>query len=636
MRPHLTCAIVLLAITASTRAPNAQQAWAPYDAVRFARDVMVPMRDGTTLAIDVYRPGRGGVPISDPLPVLLQRTPYNKDSLAAIASYFTQHGYVVVTEDMRGRYKSGGSFGKYDDSSATDGYDTIEWLAKLPYSDGKVGMWGTSYGAHTQADAAKLNPPSLKALLLNFGGLSNGWKVKIRNHGAFELGQQLGWAFDEAGANDPPVRAALEIEPVEKWFAAMPLRKGLNPLSVSPEFETYLLEQMTHGDYDQFWKGLGNNWSEYYGRTADIPMLHVGGWYDSYAASTIENYVGLSKTKKAPMRLLVGPWIHGGNSRTTAGDVEFGPDSAIPAFSREFHLAWFDHYLKGKPTSAETWPPVRLFVMGTGDGHKTANGRLYHGGYWRDAAQWPLPGTKFVSYFFHADGRLATTAPAADIRPTTYRYDPENPVPTIGGAFSGALKRGPFDQREREFKSLRGGSENGFYGSKPPFLPLKSRSDIVVFQTEPLKEDVEVVGPITITLFASSTAVDTDFTAKLVDVYPPSRDFPVGFDMNITDGIIRARYRHSPERQELMKPGEVYEFVIEPFPTANVFKKGHRIRLDISSSNFPRFDVNSNTGEPLGQHRRMIAADNSIYHDAIRRSHVVLPLVPSGTPRPPK
>ena len=249
--------------------------------------------------------------------------------------------------------------------------------------------------------------------------------------------------------------------------------------------------------------------------------------------------------------------------------------------------------------------------------------------YWREETEWPLPSTEFVKYYFHNDGTLGKVAPVSDVTPTTYRYDPQDPVPTIGGSFSGALKRGPYDQRTREFKSLRGGSENGFYGAKPPYLPLKTRPDVVVFQTEPLEADVEVVGPITVTLYAASTAVDTDFTAKLIDVYPPSQDFPTGFDMNLTDGIIRARYRNSPEEQEFMLPGDVYEFVIEPFPTGNVFKKGHRIRIDISSSNFPRFDVNPNTGEPLGKHRRMIVADNSIYHDAAYPSHVVLPIVPA-------
>jgi len=615
---------------ATTVAIHGAQSDGLYDAVLFAKDAMVPMRDGVRMATDVYRPSHSGTPVSDRLPVLLQRTPYNKEASALVANakFFVQHGYVVALQDIRGRYKSEGVFGKYDESSATDGYDTIEWLAKLPYTDGRIGMWGTSYAAHTQADASKLNPPSLKTMLLNFGGLSNGWNIKIRNHGAFELGQQLGWAFQEAGVNDPVAKAALDAEPIEKWFAAMPLRKGLNPLSVSPQFETYLFEEMTHTDYDEYWEGYGNNWSHFYAGTSDIPTLHVGGWYDTYCASTIENYVALSKIKRSEERLLIGPWIHGGNTSSSAGDVEFGPEAAISNFATAFHLEWFDQYLKGKPTAAAKWPPVRLFVMGTGDGRKDRNGKLYHGGYWRDTTSWPLAGTRFVNYYFQANGDLSTATPSPGVPPTTYRYDPEHPVPTIGGAFSGALKRGPFDQREREFKSLNGGSESGFYGSRPPYLPLKSRPDVVVFQTPPLKEDVELIGPITVNFYASSTAVDTDFTAKLIDVYPPSRDYPSGFDMNITDGIIRARYRNTPRKQELMKPGEVYKFVIEPFPTANVFKKGHRIRIDISSSNFPRFDVNPNTGEPLGQSRRMIVADNSIYHDASHPSHVVLPLAP--------
>lgn len=603
----------------------------PGDVVLFARDVMVPMRDGVRLATDVYRPVHDGVPNRDPLPVLLQRTPYGKRGRALVerAEYFARHGYVVALQDIRGRYESEGRFSKYDDTSASDGYDTVEWLAALPYTTGQVGMWGTSYGAHTQADAAKLDPPGLAALLLNFGGLSNGWRVKIRNHGAFELGQQLGWAFDQAaaGSDDPIVRAAIEAEPIEAWFSAMPLRKGLSPLSVAPEFEDYLLHDLTHGDYDDAWRGYGVNWSEHYAGTADVPMLHVGGWYDPYCASTIENYLGLSAIKRSPIRLLMGPWDHGANARSSSGDVEFGPDAAMPDFAGELHLRWFDQHLKGRATGTGEWPPIRLFVMGTGDGHKDAAGRLYHGGYWREANAWPLPGTGFVTYYFHADGTLSRVAPPAGVPPTTYRYDPSRPVPTIGGAFSGALKRGPYDQREREFKSLRGGSANGFYGSTPPYLPLRARPDVVVFQTAPLEDDVQVIGPIVVRLHAASSAVDTDFTAKLVDVYPPSLDFPSGFDLNLTDGIIRARFRTTPERQELMTPGEVYELVIEPPPSANVFKKGHRIRIDISSSNFPRFDVNPNTGEPLGAHRRTVPADNSVYHDAARPSRVILPIV---------
>jgi putative CocE/NonD family hydrolase len=261
--------------------------------------------------------------------------------------------------------------------------------------------------------------------------------------------------------------------------------------------------------------------------------------------------------------------------------------------------------------------------MGTGDGHKDANGKMFHGGFWRDADAWPLPEARVTPYFLRADGSLAKEPPAANARrSTTYTFDPHNPVPTIGGNVSGRLKDGGYDQRERP----------EFHGSKPPYLPLRARHDILVFQTEPLTDDVTVVGPVTVRLFASSTAVDTDFTAKLIDVYPPSEDFPRGFDLNLTDGIIRARYRGGRVKQELIKPGQVYEFSIRPFPTANVFKKGHRIRVDVSSSNFPRFDVNPNTGEPLGQHRRMTAADNTVYYTPAYPSQILLPIVPTTRP----
>jgi putative CocE/NonD family hydrolase len=265
--------------------------------------------------------------------------------------------------------------------------------------------------------------------------------------------------------------------------------------------------------------------------------------------------------------------------------------------------------------------------MGTGDGRKDSNGRLFHGGYWKTANGWPLPDAMPTIFYLRGDGTLSRQAPPETNSSTTFTYDPRHPVPTIGGSFTtqrSLVAAGGWDQRERECTD---DPQKGFLGSRPPYLPLKARQDVLVFQTAPLAEDTEVFGPVEITLFASSTAVDTDFTAKLVDVYPPSRDYPAGYDLNITDGIIRAHYGNSPERQELLKPGEIYRFRIEPFPIGNVFKKGHRIRVDISSSNFPRFDVNPNTGEPLGMNRRVTTADNTIYHDATHPSHVVLSIV---------
>ncbi|NIP56513.1 MAG: CocE/NonD family hydrolase [Gemmatimonadetes bacterium] len=624
-----------LAVVATALAPGAARAQSepPYEAILFREGVRVETRDGTGLATDVFRPARGGRAVEGPFPALLQRTPYGRtrESLRDQALWFARHGYVVVVQDMRGRYDSEGVFEKYHRWDAPDGHDSVEWIAALPYVEGEVGMWGTSYGAHTQADAAKTDPPHLGALLLNMGGLADGWTYKVRNHGAFELGQQLGWAFSEApaGSEDPAVRARFQAEEVADWFAAVPLRKGLSPLSLVPNFEAYYLEMQNHGDYDERWKAVGVNWQEYYEETADVPMVHVGGWYDTYGGSTVQNYEALSRLKSSAQHLIMGPWTHGGNARSVAGDVEFGPSAAIPDFQRDFQIRWFDRHLKGE-AAGEPLPPVRLFVMGGGDGRRTPEGRVFHGGYWRDARAWPLPEAEATPYYLHPDGGLRTEPPVAQEASTTYRYDPEHPVPTIGGSFSGALKRGAYHQREAEFVSREGRSENGFYGSRPPYLPLASRQDVLVFQTPPLDRDVEVIGPVTVKLWVSSSAVDTDFTAKLVDVYPPSPEHPEGFHMNITDGILRARYRSSPQRPELMTPGEVYEITIEPFPTANVFQRGHRIRIDISSSNFPRFDVNPNTGEPLGRHRWTVPAENTVHHGARRPSHVVLPVVPLG------
>lgn len=594
-----------------------------YGVQKTESNLMLEMRDGVRLATDIFRPTRVGAPVDEKLPILLQRTPYDKtgDRIVQAAEFLARNGYVVVLQDHRGRYASEGTFTKYL-GEGQDGYDTIAHLSELPYGNGEVGMWGTSYGAHVQANAAKLRPPALKTIVVNMGGMSNGWDHKVRNHGAFE-NQQITWAFRQLAAetSDPVVKNLLDIDSITHWLTAMPIRKGLNPLSVSPNFEDYILEMMTHADYDDYWKHLDVNWVEYYDQTADIPMVLLSGWYDSYAGGTVDNFNALSQRLDSDVHLIMGPWTHSGNTRSYAGDVEFGDDAAIQDFHYEFHLRWFDRVLKGK--RGESMAPVQTFVMGTGDGHKDANGRLYHGGEWREASAWPLPNTRFVPYFFHADGSLSNEAPTLESSATTYLADPDNPVPTIGGAFSSTspvFEPGAYDQR----------TSGDVFGAEPPYLPLKSRGDVLVFQTRPLEEDVTVVGPISVKLHVSSTAPDTDFTAKLVDVYPPSADFPTGFEMNITDGILRARYRERPDRQVLMEEGEIYEVEVIPFPTANVFKKGHRIRVDIASSNFPRFDVNPNTGEALGLNRRKQVAENTIVHSADRPSHIVLPIVPTN------
>jgi len=592
-----------------------------YDALKVAIDLMIPTRDGKRMATDVYRPARNGVPVAQPLPVLLNRTPYNKAALAELAVWYAERGYVVALQDTRGRYKSEGTFSKVQPADATDGYDVIEWLAKQPYANGVVGMWGTSFSAHTEAGAAQYNPPSLKSMVLNMGGLANGWDHGVRYRGTYEMGRQLTWAWSQllADARTPDVKALLTKEKVEDWYSVQPMRRGLNPLSVDSQYEGWYFDFFEHADYDAYWKDPMLAWDEHYGETSDIPMMHVGGWYDIFTAGTFKNFTELRKIKKTPQRIVIGPWTHGGNNRSYAGDVAYGDSAAIPDFLTDFHLRWFDHQLKGVANGVDKDAAVRLFVMGTGNGRKDANGRLSHGGYWRTSDTWPVADTRLVPYYFQADGSLRTTKPKALQSKTTYTFDPRHPVPTIGGGASARLKDGAYNQRE----------DPRFPPSAAPWLPLRSRADVVVFQTEPLAEDMTVIGPITVKLFASATTIDADFTAKLVDVYPSSTDWPGGFDLNITDAIVRGRYRATRDHAVMLQPGRVYEFTIDPFPTANVFKKGHRIRVDISSSNFPRFDVNPNTGEPLGKNRRMVTTDIAIQHSATYPSHIVLPLAPA-------
>lgn len=305
-----------------------------YEAILFQEDVMIPMRDGVKLATDIYRPAINGVPAQGKFPIVFARTPYNKKGErfggVAEAKYFAQHGYVAVLQDLRGCYKSEGILIKYM-NEPEDGYDSIEWLAKLPYSDGKVGMWGTSYSAHVQANAAKLRPPHLKTVVLNMGGLYSGWEYKIRNHGALELAQQVGWAFIQIieETKDPLVKELMQRETVTDWFRALPLKKGLNPLSAVPNFEQYIFDMMSHGDYDDYWKQMSMNWKEYFDKTADIPMIHITGWYDAYTSGTIKNYLALSKRLNSPVRLWIGPWTHHGNTRSFAGNVEFGSEASV-------------------------------------------------------------------------------------------------------------------------------------------------------------------------------------------------------------------------------------------------------------------------------------------------------------------
>ena len=598
------------------------------------RDLMVRARDGVGLATDVYRPSGAGR-----FPVLLERTPYGKSapsrsertaaiaaprSRAEVAQYFMCHGYAVVYQDCRGRYRSGGHFTKYL-SEAEDGYDTLAWLVAQPWCNGRIATFGLSYAAHAQAALGCLDPPGLAAQFLDCGGFSNAYRSGIRHDGAFDL-KQASWAYNNAlaEARDPAVKAALQAQDIKAWFAQMPWRRGDSPLTAAPEYEDYLFEQWSHGVFDDFWKQPGIYAEGYWEHYADVPVVHLSGWYDPYARTAVENYLGLSRRGRAPNRLILGPWTHGDRSLTYAGDVDFGAAAAVDGNLAEDFFAlrrhWFDRWLKGIENGAENDPPVRVFVMGGGSGRRNPEGRLDHGGRWRYAADWPLPQTLFTPYYLHADRSLGPAKPDAGASPLGYRFDPRDPVPTIGGALSSGepvMRGGAYDQREAA----------GVFGARSPDRPLAERPDVLSFATAPLDRDIEVTGPVTLRLWIASDGPDTDFTAKLIDVHPPNRDYPRGFAMNLCEGLLRLRYRDSWERPSRLTPGEVYAIAIELFPIGNLFARGHRLRLDISSSNFPHFDVNPNSGEPEGAMEQPRIAINRVFVDRERPSHLMLPVI---------
>jgi putative CocE/NonD family hydrolase len=363
---------------------------------------------------------------------------------------------------------------------------------------------------------------------------------------------------------------------------------------------------LTKTEHTDYWEKPDLCAEKHYDNIPDIPILLIGSWYDSYTRSTSDNYRGLAKRKKGPIRLIFGPWTHGWQNleRTYSGEVEFGVDAriqgeALASRANDLALRWFDRWLKNRNTKLKDDSPVKLFVMGGGTGKKNAQGRLNHGGRWRDEQEWPLGRAKSSPYYFHGDGTLSMEPPNENAQPSTYSFDPRNPVPTIGGNISsaeGVMMPGAFNQIDRP----------GVLGCKPPYLPLASRNDVLVFQTSPLNQDIEVTGPITATLWISTSASDTDFTLKLIDLYPPNEDYPTGFAMNLSDTIFRTRFYNSWKTPQLLKPNKIYKLNMVSYPTSNLFKVDHQIRVDISSSNYPRFDINPNSGEPLGRGRMCI------------------------------
>ncbi len=566
------------------------------------RDVKATMRDGTVLRANVHRPDT-----AERLPVLLLRTPYNKNVGTDFCLRAAARGYVVVTQDTRGRHASDGEFMPFLDE-ALDGYDTIQWATELPWGNGDIAMWGGSYCGWTQWAAASQKPAALKALVPQMTS-TDIYHGLLYPGGALSLGVALTWCL---GAEAGHRMERLDLTETESAALRASFLKAIDETTSRERFKRLpLLEDPILGR-DDLAPGYARMLRERHARDwrvgavldqaaeASIPALHMGGWYDLFAASTTGSYATLrqhSATSRGRegQRLIMGPWAHGPVT-STVGDVDFGAQSSSLFLNlEEMTLQWFDHWLKGASFDWLNEPPVRLFVMGENR--------------WRYEENWPPSRAVETPYYLtshgnanslRGDGRLASQAPDAD-PPDRYTYDPADPVPTHGGGlccWAPALPAGAYDQRK-----------------------IEERNDVLVYTSEPLEEALEVTGPVRVVLYAVTSAVDTDWTAKLVDVGP------CGYARNLCDGIVRARFR-DPLHPAPITPGEVVRYEIALGPTSNLFLPGHAVRIEISSSNFPRFDRNLNTGQDSAISAEMVTANQTVFHDTERRSRVILPVVP--------
>jgi uncharacterized protein len=569
-----------------------------YSGVTVEHDVPARMRDGVTLYADVYRPAKPGR-----YPVILFRHPYDKTPVASLtyahAAWYASHGYVVVNQDVRGRHASEGRWYPFE-HEADDGEETVEWAARLPGSNGRVGMLGFSYYGATQLQAALRRPPSLMCICPGMTGSQyfDGWTY---NHGAFALAFAASWATflaigEARRRRDAVATAAMHRAFVEgmNLYGYLPLRDY--PPLAGNDLAPYFRDWLEHSTYDEYWRRFSIDTD--YSRL-DVPALHVGGWYDVFLSGTVGNFQGLrtgarSETSRSRQKLLVGPWYHIPWT-PMPGSVYLGPLASNQTVN-DWQMRWFHQFLKEEDTGVLD-APVTIFVMGDN--------------VWRDEKDWPPAGTRFVDYYLHSgglansatgDGRLDPEPPGNE-SPDLFSYDPYFPVPSVGGHSCCFPNVAPM-------------------GMEPQGLP-EAFNSVLVYTSPPLTRDVTVIGPVTATLYAASSAVDTDFTVRLCDVWPDGRSF------NIQEGIVRARYRESLSHPRLITPNEIYEYRIDLGPTANVFRAGHHIRVDVSSSDFPQWDRNLNTGGPLGAETldRAVVANQAVLHEGRYPSRITLPIV---------
>ncbi len=556
----------------AVKTPNSRE-------MRILFNQRVPMRDGVTLSADVYLPA-GEL---HKRPVILTRTPYLKANMLVVerAQQFVKRGYVYVVMDVRGRGDSdGGPFNPYFDEGR-DGYDSIEWCAAQPWSDGNIGTQGGSYLGCIQWLTALEQPPHLRAMVVTVPPSDPFVETPTGLPGPMHLC----WHHLVSGRVIQPMEAVNW----EQIYLHLPLLTMDEQAGrVIPRWRA----DFEHPHLDDYWRPLC-----YQQRFEElsVPTLHISGWYDDEQIGTPLNYIGMTTRGataegRANQRLLMGPWGHNVNASSKVGEIDFGAQAVIDMHGEV--ARWFDRWLCGKePTEATA--PVRIFIMGENT--------------WRDEQAWPLERTQWTPFYLRSNGRansrfgdgtLSTTRPGTDEPADGYTYDPGSPTPFVTEQTSSQI------------------------GGPDDYASVQRRDDVLVYATEPLEQDTEVTGPVRVDLYASSSAPDTDFMAMLIDIWPN------GFRQRLCDGMVRARFRDGMDKPSLIEPGKIYHYSIEAWNTSQVFQAGHRICVQISSCAHPKYDRNLNTGAPLGLTSEFVSAEQRIYHDAEHPSAVVLPVIP--------
>ncbi len=582
MKLALAALSIAALATAEVKFPTS---YPPTNDVRTDNLVAVPMRDGVKLFADVYRPAAPGQ-----YPVIVSRTPYSTErapSAYESGVYFSQRGYVYVFQDVRGRHESEGKWEPFR-NDIEDGYDTIEWVARQSWSNGKVGMQGGSYLGHVQWRAAMSKPPHLVTIFPSVAATSlyHDW---ITLNGVWRLSFNFGWGpvrqesriMQNTGAHLMP--GGPDAIRFDKLQRHLPLNDMQQLAGRNAQFYK---DWIAHPDYDDYWKKLN---AEEMMDQITVPAHTFGGWFDIFSQGTLRGYALLSKkgateAARKQSHMVIGPWGHGSSQKF--GDLDFGPHAHVDQHALE--LRWYDFHLKGMANGLDTEAPVKIYVMGRNE--------------WVAENEYPLARTQYKKMFLQPGGKLAWNEPADDAKADSYRYDPDNPVPSLGGnnCCGTPTPAGPKDQRA-----------------------LDARGDILHYTSEFLAAPVQITGPVKLVLHAASDALDTDFVAKLIDVYPDGRA------LNMAEGAVRARYREGTARQKLLEPGKVYGFTVDMVGTAVEFQRGHRIRVDVTSSHFPQFDRNPNTGEAFGASAKVKIASQTVHHSKTYPSHIVLPVIPA-------